>query len=149
MMQPLEIKAADFTEDRYGVIVRAIEGKLKTSYAKQFNTAHFFREWRTILSHRLGRSWETPGAIIGVTFFPNLFTGEFSANVVFWWATEAGKKFGGTLTLLAAAEKAAAEHNCRMICSASYDEICGDLMERLYKRKGYTKSETIFRKEIK
>lgn len=149
MMQPLEIKAADFTEDRYGVVIRAIESRLQTPYAKQFNIPHFFREWRAILAHGLGRSWEMPGSIIGVTFFPNLFTGEFSANVVFWWATEEGKKFGGPLALLKTAERAAADHSCRMFCSASYDEISGDLMEKFYKRKGYTKSETIFRKEIK
>lgn len=149
MMQPLEISPENFTEDRYGVIARAVEQKLKTPYAKQFNLPHFFREWRNIMAIGAARAWEMPGAVIGVTFFPNLFTGEFSANVVFWWATEEGRKFGGTLALLRTAEKAAHEHNCRNFCSAAYDEMSGSLMEKFYRRKGYEKSETIFRKEIK
>jgi len=149
MTQPLEIEAPAFTEERYGVIVRAIEKRLEATYPGRFDYPHFFRTWREIMALGIARTWEAPGALLGVTFTQNIFTGDFNANVVFWWATEEGRKGGGTLALLKAAEAAAREHNCRLFSSAAYGEMDSDLMEKLYKRKGYTKSETIFRKEIK
>jgi len=148
-MIPIEIRPENFTEDRYGIIVQHIEQRLLAGYPGRFDLPHFFREWRKIMSLGIGRAWEAPGAIIGVTFFPNLFTGDANANIVFWWATPEGKKRGDTLRLLATAESAAREHNCRLVCSAAYAAMDGELMEKLYDRRGYEKFETNFRKELK
>lgn len=148
MMQPHEIRPEDFTEDRFGVLVNEIEGRLKETYPGDFNRPYFFRQWREMMQLGIARAWESPGAMIGVTFHPNLFTGDFNAHVVFWWSTPEGRAHRATMELLRVAERAAGAHNCRLICSAAYGEMNGERMKKFYKRKGFVEAESIFRKAL-
>lgn len=148
MTYPLEIRPEDFTEDRFGVLVKEIEGRLQDTYPGRFNTSHFFRQWREMMQLGIARAWESPGAMIGVTFHPNLFTGDFNAHVVFWWSTPEGRGHRETRGLLQVAESAARQHNCRLVCSAAYGEMSGERMKNFYKRKGFVEAESIFRKEL-
>jgi GNAT superfamily N-acetyltransferase len=140
-MTPKEIKMEDFIENRYLIYYRFIEARAK----RQANPVHFFKEWRKWMELDIAKTFEVPGGLLGMIFTPDIFTGDFDAQIVFWWALPDCKD---GLKLMEAAIEQAKARRCRRLQSAAFEQFRGEAMGRLYRRMGFVQTETIFQKEL-
>jgi GNAT superfamily N-acetyltransferase len=117
-----------------------------SGHADTFSADYFFPYWRKLMGLKLARTWETPGAALGALFVPETFTGLPTALVVFWWSLPEGRKGGASLQLLDAVEAVAREEKCAGLYVAGQVKMRREAMARLYRRKGFTEVESVFRK---
>lgn len=96
----------------------------------------------------LARTWETGGCVLGALFVNDLFTNDFRAFVVFWFADPAvrGTALPGRLFRLF--EAAARDAGCVDIQSAAHQSFQPVSRKLGYLKHGFHMSETVFCKTL-
>lgn len=85
------------------------------------------------------------GAIAGVAF-PDVATGDLTANELFWFVLPEHRKCG--IKLLAAFEEEMRRRGCIRIHMVHLYNQSGEKLDRFYERKGYRPLEIAFTKEL-
>jgi hypothetical protein len=142
-MEARELKSSEFTE-RLEPIFRSVESRLP-GHLRGRKSEYFFPRWRALMDLGVARTWEIPGAVLGLLLVPDIFSGIPVASVPFWFSLPDTK---GTLELLHAAEHAARESGCKRIGIASFNVLDGDRVSKIYMRAGYAHTECVFQKEL-
>lgn len=113
------------------------------------------QRFRTVWTEFLGKDnsvifgFETDTGIHGVIggiFYPDINTGEQTANEFFWYVSPSYR--GAGIKLLKKFENWAKEHNCKKIRMTHLLEGKMDALEDLYRKRGYRAVEMTYEKGV-
>jgi hypothetical protein len=138
-----ELQVTEFTE-RLEPIFRSVESRLPENLQGR-RAEYFFPRWRHLMELGVARTWEIPGAVLGMLITPDIFSGTPVAHVPFWFSFP---ETPGTGELLRRAEKVAKESGCARISIAAFDCLDGDRIADIYRNCGYAQTERTFQKEL-
>jgi hypothetical protein len=106
---------------------------------------YFFPRWRALMELKVARTWEIPGAVLGMLITPDIFSGVLVAHIPFWFSIPGTP---GTHELLQVAEFAAQDAGCARVSIAAFDCLNGDRIAGVYINRGYAQTERTFQKEL-
>lgn len=143
-MAPRELNPEQFTE-RLEPIFRSVEARLP-EHLRGRKSEYFFPHWRHLMELKVARTWEIPGAVLGMLTTPDIFSGVSVAYVPFWFALPGTRH---ALELLTAAEEAAKQAGCLRLGIAAFRGLEDERLSRVYFHRGYDQTESTFQKELK
>lgn len=137
---------ADEFDERFTPIFEHVLAR--ANYPYPFSPQTFFPRWRASMEQGVARTWasESNRSVLGALFTRNIFTDQPGAFAIFWFTR--GGDGRSPLELNRVFEEAARAAQCRFAYSSAFDELDGGKMERLYRMKGFSLSETVFRKKL-
>lgn len=95
---------------------------------------------------------EMGGRLVGMTAaisMPHWFNHKhITGQELFWWADEEARGTGAGLAMLAALEDWARDFGCKSFVIASTVNLKPEKLEKLYKRRGYSKFDIFYQKEF-
>lgn len=138
-----ELSAVEFTE-RLSPIFEHISKEVGIPFAPE----HFFPRWRALMEGNVARTWENDGCILGALLVPDMLSCKKRALVYFWFSLPEARGTGRTIELLEAAEQAAADDGCEKLSIASHSLVATDKTARIYQKRGYDVSETVYTKSL-
>lgn len=112
------------------------------------NPAHLFPQWRNWMKLGIARAWENDECILGMLIHPHVFSGRLRAYVSYWFALPSARGTGRPIELLSRAECEARAAGCEKISSASFADLTPEKTSRLYEKRGYYVSETVWTKDL-
>lgn len=148
IMTVSELKPEEFNEALLPIFHGVRDGyKLRAGFETpgEFAPDLFIRQWRSLMTTGLARTWSVPGAVLGAIFTPSMFTGDKTAVVVFW---DAEKGCSRSRELLSFCERAAREAGCVSVQASALNNSRSRVMKRFYRMAGFNESETIFLKAL-
>jgi GNAT superfamily N-acetyltransferase len=87
--------------------------------------------------------------VIGALVFSHYWNAhELIAQELFWFVEESARGTSAGIKLLAAAEKACRERGARQLLMLALDDLEGDRVAEVYRRRGYEPQEKTFRKDL-
>lgn len=119
-----------------------------------FNEKIFASSWTDILRLGLGEIYVASDrdgkvvAALGASFIHDSFSGEKTATEAFWYVLPEHRKSGIGLVLLDVFEDAAEEYQCEQILMVHFVHLGGEVLQKLYERRGYVLLEQTFKKKI-
>jgi len=114
----------------------------------EFDPDHFFPVWKSLMSSGIARTWENDGCILGALFAPDVFNGAIRALVHFWFSLPEARGTGRPKELLDVFESAASAGNCKNISIASHVIASPHHLQEFFHRRGYSRSEIVFSKQL-
>jgi GNAT superfamily N-acetyltransferase len=119
-----------------------------------FNEEVFEGTWSNLIKLGLGEIYvasDDKGAVVavlGAAFLRDPFSGQLTATEAFWYVVSEHRKSGVGLRLLDVFEDRAKELKCEQILMVHFVHVGGEVLQKLYERRGYALLEQTFRKKI-
>lgn len=141
---------AELVEPIFAEVAVAVPEKVR-----QFpvDVPHVVREWSSLMKQGVALTWagEVNGKVVGLLgalFVTEFFTGTPMAMEQFWFVRRAYRKSGIALRLFREFERAAVNRRASTIWAGSNQWHDPELMDSLYRRKGYHLWGATYRKVL-
>lgn len=85
----------------------------------------------------------------GAALFPSFFDAQtLMAQELFWWVGEEHRRSGVAVQLLDAVEAAARRMGAKVLLMLCIDQLDGERVAQIYKRRGYKPAERLFMRRL-
>ncbi len=130
----------DFSQARFLALAKKIEVQQK--WPRPLDPDHFFPLVQNGINSGNLKVWGCDEALLAGLFVRNLYAGTPDAIVMFWWSLDGSK----SNALWSKFEDEARLRKVVRVATSSFGEVRREALDRLYRMKGFSKSECVYTK---